>query len=122
MDAGWSRAWTWQGWQVSSRFRPVGRGVSGKRAGRRHAAARERHDQHGPAEIAGYLAHHLKLAGRADTLVSDAASALIHTTAPGLPRAVNNLAIQALVAAYADGKAIVDESAARAAVTEVTAE
>ena len=35
---------------------------------------------------------------------------------------MNNLAIQALVAAYAANKAIVDESSARAAVTEVTAE
>ena len=37
----------------------------------------------------------------------------------GLPRAVNNLAIQALVAAFATNKTIVDESSARAAVTEV---
>jgi type II secretory pathway predicted ATPase ExeA len=35
---------------------------------------------------------------------------------------VNNLALQALVATFAENKAIVDESAARAAVTEVTAE
>jgi len=35
---------------------------------------------------------------------------------------VNNLAIQALVAAFAADKAIVDESSARAAVTEVTTE
>ncbi len=73
-------------------------------------------------ETKTYLAHHLKLAGRADTLISDDAAALIHQTARGLPRAVNNLAIQALIAAYAERKAIVDESAARAAVTEVTAE
>jgi len=33
---------------------------------------------------------------------------------------VNNLAIQALVATFAAGKAIVDEQAARAAVTEYT--
>ena len=51
---------------------------------------------------------------------SDDAVALIHTTARGYPRAVNNLALQALVATYAAGKAIVDESAARAAVTEAT--
>ena len=55
-----------------------------------------------------------------DTLFSDDATALIHTTARGYPRAVNNLALQALVATYAAGKAIVDEYAARAAVTEVT--
>jgi type II secretory pathway predicted ATPase ExeA len=35
---------------------------------------------------------------------------------------VNNLALQALVATYAANKTIVDESAARAAVAEVTTE
>jgi type II secretory pathway predicted ATPase ExeA len=73
-------------------------------------------------ETASYIAHHLKLAGRSDTLFSDDAVALIHQVSRGLPRAVNNLAVQALVAAYATKKTIVDESAARAAVTEVTAE
>jgi type II secretory pathway predicted ATPase ExeA len=73
-------------------------------------------------ETASYIAHHLKLVGRSDTLFSDDATALIHQVSRGLPRAVNNLAIQALVAAYASNKAIVDESSARAAVTEVTAE
>ena len=42
------------------------------------------------------------------------------TVDSGYPRAVNNLAIQSLVATYAAGKAIVDEQAARTAVTEVT--
>ena len=73
-------------------------------------------------ETAGYLSHHLKLVGRSDTLFSDDATALIHQVSRGLPRAVNNLAIQALVAAYAGNKTIVDESSARAAVAEVTAE
>ena len=73
-------------------------------------------------ETAGYITHHLKLAGRSDTLFSDDALALIHQVSRGLPRAVNNLAVQALVAAYAANKAIVDESSARAAVAEVTAE
>jgi type II secretory pathway predicted ATPase ExeA len=71
-------------------------------------------------ETASYITHHLRLAGRSDPLFSDDATALIHTTARGYPRAVNNLAIQALVATYAAGKAIVDEQATRAAVTEVT--
>jgi type II secretory pathway predicted ATPase ExeA len=75
-----------------------------------------------PAETADYVAHHLKLAGRADTLFSDDALALVHQVSRGLPRAVNNLAVQSLVAAFATNKAIVDESSARAAVTEVTAE
>jgi len=74
------------------------------------------------AETASYLVHHLKLAGRSDPLFSDDAVALIHQTARGIPRAVNNLAVQSLVAAYAENKGIVDESSARAAVVEVTAE
>ena len=73
-------------------------------------------------ETASYVTHHLNLAGRSDTLFSDDALALIHQVSRGLPRAVNNLAVQALVAAYAGNKTIVDESSARAAVTEVTAE
>ena len=74
------------------------------------------------AETGGYIAHHLKLAGRADPLFSDDAITLIHQVSRGMPRAVNNLAVQALVAAFADNKAIVDESSARAAVTEITAD
>ena len=62
------------------------------------------------------------IAGRSDTLFSDDAVALIHQVSRGLPRVVNNLAVQSLVAAFAANKAIVDESAARAAVTEVSAE
>ena len=73
-------------------------------------------------ETASYLRHHLALAGRSDTLFSDDAAALIHQTSRGYPRAVNNLAIQALVAAYAANKAIVDESSTRAGATEVTSE
>ena len=73
-------------------------------------------------ETRDYLSHHLKLAGRSDPLFSDDAAALIHQTGRGLPRAVNNLGLQALIATYAANKTIVDTSAARAAVAEVTAE
>ncbi len=73
-------------------------------------------------ETNSYLRHHLALAGRSDTLFSDDATALIHQTSRGYPRAVNNLALQALVAAFAADKAVVDESSARVAVAEVTAE
>ena len=73
-------------------------------------------------ETADYVKDHLALAGRSDTLFSDDAASLIHQTGRGYPRAVNNLAIQSLLAAFAAGKAIVDESSARAAVTEVTTE
>jgi type II secretory pathway predicted ATPase ExeA len=74
------------------------------------------------ADTKGYVAHHLGLVGRSDTLFSDDAIALVHQASRGLPRAVNNLAIQSLVAAYASDKGIVDENSARAAVTEVTTE
>lgn len=73
-------------------------------------------------ETAGYLRHHLALAGRSDPLFSDDAAGLIHQTSRGYPRAVNNLALQALVATYAEDKTIVDESSARTAIAEVTAE
>ena len=52
----------------------------------------------------------------------DDTTALIHATSRGLPRAVNNLAIQALIAAYAGRKAIADETSARTAAAEVTAD
>ncbi|CAN5271579.1 hypothetical protein BH18ACT4_BH18ACT4_14520 [soil metagenome] len=54
-------------------------------------------------------------------MFSDDAVALIHQVSPPA-RVVNTLAVQSLVAAFAANKAIVDESAARAAVTEVSAE
>ncbi len=73
-------------------------------------------------ETTSYIKHHLGLAGRSDTLFSDDAAALIHQTSRGYPRAVNNLAIQALVAAFAASKNIVDESSTRTAISEVTSE
>jgi type II secretory pathway predicted ATPase ExeA len=73
-------------------------------------------------ETGSYIKHHLGLAGRSDTLFSDDATTLIHQTSRGYPRAVNNLAVQALVAAFAANKNIVDESSTRTAVTEVTSE
>jgi type II secretory pathway predicted ATPase ExeA len=73
-------------------------------------------------ETTSYLRHHLALAGRSDTLFSDDAIALIHQTSRGYPRAVNNIAVQALIAAFAANKTIVDESSTRTAVTKVTSE
>src|SRR6266700_945389 len=61
---------------------------------------------------------HLEHAGRSDTLFSDDAIHAIHAQARGLPRAINRLAITALLAAYAAGKTIVDESSARTAISE----
>jgi type II secretory pathway predicted ATPase ExeA len=73
-------------------------------------------------ETTSYLRHHLTLAGRTDTLFSDDAATLIQQASRGYPRAVNNIAIAALLAAFTASKAIVDESSARAAITEVTTE
>lgn len=75
-----------------------------------------------PEETGSYLRHHLSIAGRSDTLFSDDAATLIDQTSRGYPRAVNNLALQSLVAAFAEDKTIVDESSTRTAVAEVTAE
>jgi len=75
-----------------------------------------------PAETHSYVAHHLALAGRSDTLFSDDAVTLIHEVSRGLPRQVNNLAVSSLIAAFAAKKAIVDESSARAAVAETSVE
>jgi type II secretory pathway predicted ATPase ExeA len=71
------------------------------------------------AETASYISHHVKLAGRPDQLFTEDAVNLIHSTGRGYPRAVNNLALQSLVAAFAAGKNLVDETATRSAVTEV---
>jgi type II secretory pathway predicted ATPase ExeA len=59
---------------------------------------------------------------RSDTLFSDDAITLIHNAARGYPRAVNNLAINALTAAFARGSSIVDEKAARIAISETGAD
>jgi type II secretory pathway predicted ATPase ExeA len=74
------------------------------------------------AETTSYVQHHLALAGRSDTLFSDDAVAFIHDTARGLPRLINTLAVAALIATFAQKKTIVDESAARAAVAEISGE
>ena len=75
-----------------------------------------------PQETAGYVHHHLSLVGRKDTIFSDDAIARVHEAARGLPRAVNNLARQALVAACIEKASIVDDKAARSAVAEVSAD
>ena len=70
----------------------------------------------------GTFAASLALAGRSDTMFTDDAIALIHTVSRGLPRLINNLAVQSLIAAFAAGKSLVDEAPARAAVAEVADE
>jgi type II secretory pathway predicted ATPase ExeA len=72
------------------------------------------------AESAAYLRHHLQLAGRNDPLFADDAVARLHRVANGLPRMLNNAAVAALIAAAADGKALVDDVCAKRAVAELT--
>jgi type II secretory pathway predicted ATPase ExeA len=71
-------------------------------------------------ETAGYIRHHLQLAGRSDPLFTDDTIALIHQSGRGKPRNINRLALSALIAACAAGKNLVDETSARCAVTENT--
>jgi len=73
-------------------------------------------------ETVSYLQHHLELSGRKDALFADDAIALLHRTSRGIPRQLNNLATQALIACYAKQNAIVDLDCAQAAVAEVTAQ
>ncbi|HMK63661.1 MAG TPA: AAA family ATPase [Acidimicrobiales bacterium] len=71
-------------------------------------------------ESAAYLRHHLALAGREEPLFADDAVARLHRVANGLPRALNNAAVVALMAAAADGKDLVDDACAKRAVAELT--
>jgi type II secretory pathway predicted ATPase ExeA len=72
------------------------------------------------AESAAYLRHHLQLAGREEPLFADDAIARLHRIANGLPRALNNAAVAALIAAAAAGKDLVDDACAKKAVAELT--
>jgi len=71
-------------------------------------------------ESVQYLRHHLALVGRTDPLIADDAIARLHQASLGLPRALNNAAIAALIAAASAGKAIVDDDCAKKAVAELT--
>ena len=72
------------------------------------------------AESAAYLKHHLALAGRGEPLFADDATARLHRVSNGLPRALNNAAIAALIAAAASSKDLVDDACAKKAVAELT--
>ena len=72
------------------------------------------------AESAAYLRHHMTLAGREEPLFADDAVARLHRVSSGLPRALNNAATAALIAAAAAGQDLVDDACAKKAVTELT--
>ncbi len=73
------------------------------------------------AEAVQYLRHHLALAGRTEPLFADDAMARLHQASLGLPRALNNLARDAVIAAAAANKDLVDDLCAKRAVAELTA-
>ena len=60
-----------------------------------------------------YLRHHLALAGRSVELFADDAIVRLHRQSNGIPRALNNGATAALIAAAADGKELVDDACAK---------
>ncbi len=71
-------------------------------------------------ETSSYLKHHLTLAGRGEPLFADDAAARLHRVSGGLPRALNNAAVAALIAAAADGKDLIDDACAKKAAAELT--
>jgi type II secretory pathway predicted ATPase ExeA len=71
-------------------------------------------------ESVQYLRHHLALVGRHDPLFADDAIARLHQASLGLPRALNNAAIAALIAAASAGKSLVDDECAKKAVAEIS--
>lgn len=73
------------------------------------------------AEAVLYLRHQLALAGRHQALFSDDAIARLHQASLGLPRTLNNLARDAIIAAAAEQKQLVDDACAKRAVVELTA-
>ena len=72
------------------------------------------------AESMAYLRHHLALVGREEPLFADDAVARLHRVANGLPRALNNAATAALIAAAADSKDLVDDACAKKAAAEIS--
>ena len=69
-------------------------------------------------ESAAYLRHHLVLAGREEPLFADDAVARLHRVSNGLPRALNNAATAALIAAAAENKDLVNDACAKKAAAE----
>ncbi len=61
-----------------------------------------------------------QLAGRDEPLFADDAVTRLHRVANGLPRALNNAAVAALIAATAAGKDLLDDACAKKGVAELT--
>lgn len=63
----------------------------------------------GARETAGYIEHHLRVAGRDEPLFTQAAVELIFHHSHGVPRVINTLATQGLLAAYLKQQLLVDD-------------
>jgi type II secretory pathway predicted ATPase ExeA len=70
-------------------------------------------------DTARYLAHRLKLAGAKGQLFESRAIGKLHTWSQGLPRLINIGADLALLAAFGEGKAVVDLAALESGLEEV---
>lgn len=74
------------------------------------------------SETAGYIKHHLSFCGRSDNIFSDDAISLVHKASGGIPRRINNLSIQSLMAGFSEKKSIIDEATVKRAVAEIESE
>ena len=61
-------------------------------------------------ETAGYVKHHLHIAGRRDPIFSDGFLALVHDHTKGVARKINNLCRTALLLGASEKKSILDET------------
>jgi general secretion pathway protein A len=71
------------------------------------------------AETSTYIGHRLQLAGASRPLFEDRAIDVIFHSSKGIPRLINVMADRALLGAFAEGLATVDNKVARRAVDEV---
>ena len=63
----------------------------------------------GRQETGDYLRHHLSLAGASGPIVSGSAEAVIFDRSQGIPRRINQIALQCLEMATERGEKVVDE-------------
>lgn len=73
-------------------------------------------------ESALYIRHQLTVAGRTEALFTPDAIERLHQLTRGIPRALNNAATAALIAAAAQGKDLIDDACARQVVAEFTSQ
>ncbi len=73
-------------------------------------------------DATAYPRHRLALAGRSGQLFADDAIVRLHRQSKGIPQALNNAAVAALIAAAWDGREIVEDACAKKAVAELTRE